>query len=429
MHYQPAVNPIHLPVPLDPLWTMFFALVLMLAALSTTKRAAYGVAALILVQPFALAHDVLQTTVTLPKVVLLGVLLGLAVRPGWRAALSERPVRMVLLALTVVVCVDAATAFVALHRGATLRETLKWLEYLLLFAAVCTAYRRDPDDGLFVRFWTIAVVAVAAASLLQEVIGAPSGLALNGEIVPRIAGPLEGPNQLAGYLEISLAALCAWCGRDLLIGFAIPLSCCALALTFSRGGIVGAAIAVAIVLAVSPRVRTMLVRPLALGAVLGAAAAGAWEAITHAGLMPPPPSSSVTYTGGVGDRRELWLAAIELWRLHPWLGVGAGNYELDLPDVGLSGIRTHANSWYLQSLAEGGVVLLVATLALIGTIVATLVRRLREASPWQVAALAATVAFAVHQVVDDIVLYPKVGATWWILVALGVSAVSSKQRP
>jgi O-antigen ligase len=251
---------------------------------------------------------------------------------------------------------------------------------------------------------------------------------LNGEVIPRIAGPLEGPNQLAGYLEISLAALCAWCGRDRLIGFAIPLACCALALTFSRGGIAGAAIAVAIVFVVAPQVRPLLARSIAIGAILGAALVGAWNAITHAGLTPPWPSPSPAYAGGVGYRRELWRAAIDFWRSHPLLGIGAGNFELDLPEVGLSGVRTHANSWYLQALAEGGIVLFLATLALIGTILGTLARRLREASPWQTAAFAATIAFALHQIVDDLVFYPKVGATWWILVGLGASAASAKWR-
>jgi O-antigen ligase len=428
VRYQPVVSPIHLPVPLDPLWTMIFVAVVILAALLVAKRAAYAVALLIVVQPFAFQHDLFQTTVTLPKATLLGVLLGLAVVPGWRAALRERPVRNVLVALAVLICAVAATAAVASQPGATLRETLKWFEYLLVFAAICTAYRRDPDDALFVRCWAIVAIVVAVLALLQEVVGAPSGLVLNGEVIPRIAGPLEGPNQLAGYLEISLAALCAWCGRDRLIGFAIPLACCALALTFSRGGIAGAAIAVAIVFVVAPQVRPLLARSIAIGAILGAALVGAWNAITHAGLTPPWPSPSPAYAGGVGYRRELWRAAIDFWRSHPLLGIGAGNFELDLPEVGLSGVRTHANSWYLQALAEGGIVLFLATLALIGTILGTLARRLREASPWQIAAFAATIAFALHQIVDDLVFYPKVGATWWILVGLGASAASAKWR-
>ena len=96
---------------------------------------------------------------------------------------------------------------------------------------------------------------------------------------------------------------------------------------------------------------------------------------------------------GLGTRSELWHAAKTLWRSHPWLGVGGGNYELEFPRAGVTDAQTHANSLYLQSLAEGGVVLFLAT---IGTIAAALLTMWKEArnSPFALGALGATVAFA-----------------------------------
>jgi O-antigen ligase len=135
------------------------------------------------------------------------------------------------------------------------------------------------------------------------------------------------------------------------------------------------------------------------------------------------------YAGGVGNRSELWHAAWRMWLAHPVLGVGAGNFELLLPAYGVFGVRTHANSWYLQSLAEGGIALFAATIALLVAVIAGLagahpLRRLRAASPWVVAGVGATLALTVHQTVDYLVFYPKVGGAWWLLLGIAAAALA-----
>jgi len=111
-------------------------------------------------------------------------------------------------------------------------------------------------------------------------------------------------------------------------------------------------------------------------------------------------------------------------------GVGAGNFEFLLAAYGVTGVRTHANSWYFQLLAEGGLLLFGATIALLATILGTFgfagsLRRLRAASPWVLAAFAATVALALHQTVDYLVFYPKVGSAWWLLIGIAAAAIFS----
>jgi len=410
---------------IDPLWLMLFALVFVAVAMLTARRPAYGIAALIVSQPFAGAHYIFSTTVTLPKVVLFAAIVGLIGR-GRLAALRERPVRDVLLALVAVAIVTALTIAVAADRGPAIRETLKWIGYAALFATVCVAYDADAEDTLLVRAWMFVTLAVACLALLQEVIGAPSGLALNGVVVPRIAGPLEGPNQLAGYLGVSLAVLCSWYRRERLSFAVIALAICALALTLSRGGIIAAAIGIAAIFFARARARGELALPVASGAALGAVGACVWIALTQLrGLLPTAPAPP--YAGGVGYRPELWRAAIALWERHPWLGVGAGNFELDLQSVGLRGVRTHANSWPLQALAEGGIALLAATVALAVTLLRVLGKKLSEAHPWQIAAFAASLALIAHQLVDYLVYYPKVAESWWIVVALGTRAVKRRE--
>jgi O-antigen ligase len=271
---------------------------------------------------------------------------------------------------------------------------------------------------------------VALAALAQEVLGAPSGIKYdNNRIIPRIAGPLEGPNQLAGYLEVSIAMLAAsMCARPSRItGTALCIALVADVLTFSRAGMAGTLIAIAVVVVVYGRAARTLVTPLVTGAVLGLIGLAFWAVDARTlFIFGGRTFANTDYAGGVGSRAELWRAAIALWKQHPWLGVGAGNFELDLPRVGLNGIRTHANSLYLQALVEGGIPLFLVTLILLAVSISTFVRR-AVATPLVTGALAASVALALHQIGDYLIFFPKVGEWWWIALALGAAELSAAQ--
>jgi O-antigen ligase len=199
-------------------------------------------------------------------------------------------------------------------------------------------------------------------------------------------------------------------------------------LTFSRGGALGAVAAIGAVLYLYRRhVRGALIA-LGSGVAAGVLVALGWGIAAHSlGIFRLWNFDESSYAGGVGTRSELWKAAIALWRRNPLLGIGAGNFELEIPRTGLSGVRTHANSLYLQSLVEGGIPLLAATVWLVFTSIATFVRRRLE-SPFVIAAFAASVALALHQVVDFLTFYPKVGGEWWIVLGIGAAELAVAAR-
>jgi hypothetical protein len=427
--YHPVVDRFPVVPALDPWSAALFVAVFVAAALLTARRAVYGVCALVISTPFAFYHDLAGTSVTLPKVALLGVLAGLTVYTGSLRLLRERPMPLLLGALAFYALATAVSAVDAAHRGPSARETFKVLEYGAVCAAAYLCYRLDPDAPVVVDTIAAVAAAVSLSALVQEFVGAPSGLYVGSAIVPRVAGVLEGPNQLAGYFEVALAALGAWAigRRTLLVGSALFLAACADVLTFSRAGLFGLAIVAAIVLYFGRRAMLRALRPAFAGLVAGLAVVAGWAIYARTPGVLRVSLQGSAYAGGVGDRGELWRAAWRMFLAHPLLGVGAGNYQLDLPLYGVLGVRTHANSWFLQSLAEGGLLLFFATLLLVAAIVATFGRAVRGGSPWAIAALAAGVALSVHQIADYLVFYPKVGSAWWVLIGVAAAAIAHQR--
>ena len=265
------------------------------------------------------------------------------------------------------------------------------------------------------------------SALVEYVAGAHSGIFLHGYSFPRIAGALEGPNQLAGYFGVALPVLVARAlvHRDRILVGVIVLAAVTDVLTLSRAGIIGAGIGVVVVLLVLRPFRGDAWRfAAALVLVVGVGIALALRAGVPAGYFSLDQAPQTA--DHLANRSELWHAAIVLWQSSPWVGVGAGNYELELGAVGLAGVRTHANSIYLQSLAEGGVVGLLATIALFATTIVVLARS-GVRRPLVVGALGAAVALASHQVLDDLFFFPKVASAYWLVVGVAIAEIAARR--
>lgn len=423
--------------PLDPVAIAVFLIAFVAVAVVAARRPAYGIAALIVVVPFALYRDVGATTITLPKVVLLANALGLVV--GRRDASVLRGPAVALL-LGCAIAVAAATGLSIAHaayRGPALRETLKALEYVLVFVTVAVALDADADQRPIRVALALVLGVVSVLAIAQEWFGAPSGIWFHDRAVPRVAGPLEGPNQLAGFLGIALAMVSAYAlrrGPSRYELAALGLGAMTLVLTISRTGLIASTIGLVVVFAIGAGTsrRSAL---LALGggflAGLGAIALVGYSA-THnfggVGLLGHfSTAAEAEKPGTVGNRSELWHAAFVLWRRHPLFGIGAGNFELELGLAGYPKLHTHANSLYIQSLVEGGIPLALATLALA---LAPIVRFARGpfSEPLVAGAFAASIGLGLHQIFDLLVFYPKVGDLWWIVLALGAVRFDVQRR-
>lgn len=429
---RPVVAPIANAASLDIATAVVFVLAFGLAALATSRRPAYGVAALITCEPFALYRSLGPTLVTLPKIVLIAVASTLIVtlRERMLDALRGTAARTLCIAAAAVVVATALSVRQAEFHVVAWRETLKSVEYLALLATVVVAARADYNERVIRLAVAVTLVAVSALALEEEVRGAASVLCFAGQPVPRIAGPLEGPNQLGAYLGIASCAVAAFAARRdgaTLELIALAAAGTALVLTFSRMGLLAGCVGLAIVVATASRQgRRRVVLSAGTGVAVGVAAIAMRGALVSGSfgglslLMHFATLAQAQDTGTVGSRSQLYRAAYTLWRVHPFFGIGAGNFEFELARAGYPHVRTHANSLYLQALVEGGIPLAVATVAAAFAPIGRFWRGPFD-EPLVVAALAASAGFAIHQLFDLLVFFPKVGELWWIVVALGAA--------
>jgi O-antigen ligase len=413
------------------------ALALLVAAgvlilLLTLRRPVFGVAALIATDPFLFAYNIHGTSITLPKVALIAVALGLLAHVrrlqqerSWAAA-------SVLLAaqLLFVATMIAASTHAAVHADA-LRETLKAVQYAAVLLVAYGAYRLDPDEDA-VRLSLAPLTLLVSLLAFAQVFWAPAQMEVSAGLhLPRLAGPLEGPNQFAGFLGVMVPAMLAFAvfRRALAIErIAIAVGVIACILTFSRSGIAAMLLACAVLLAVRYQVRWRTVvgaGVLAAFITILAMAFAVFAGSAH-GRLAAVFGSAAAFNGGLGSRTGLWHAAYAMWRSSPLLGIGPGNFEIAVGRYE-PGVRTHANGMYFQVLAEQGIAGLLAMLAVVAASVLVFVRRLNQ--PLALAACMAALAMAFHQIVDCMWVYPKVGVMWWVLLAIAAAAVDLAAVP
>ncbi|GAC1596488.1 MAG: hypothetical protein NVS3B28_28030 [Candidatus Velthaea sp.] len=386
---------------------------------SVTLAYARPIGALVLLAasaPFALTRYVGHTTLTTFKVALVGTLVGLA--PALLHALRQSRVwpRVFIVSLAALLCATAATIAVAAYPSVALRETFKVAEYALV-ALVAFAIASSTRDDRFFSASVAAIVVLVVLDALRDFVHPQSGFYVGEFAVVRLAGHLEGPNQLAAFIGIALPVLALSTARERGWAFALVLALAAFGLvaTFSRTGISLGLIAAAAALWGQRWGRPAI-----------ALFVGSLGALTVFFFLFNPRSvlhvvssaqETAAHAGGVGTRNDLWAAARRMWRSHPFLGVGAGNYEYLLPQYGApAGVRTHANSLYLEALADGGIVLAIAT------VIAAWLPPLRMlvADPFVRAIGIAGIALALHGISDDVTFYTKVGEWWWLFAGYGM---------
>lgn len=288
----------------------------------------------------------------------------------------------------------------ALSIGASLVETIKWVEMLLLYLLAIALL---PVNRLK---WATAILlltgmAQAALGLYQFIFKVgPEGFLLFGGRFLRAYGTFAQPNPYAGYLglvlPLSLALLLwqagRWAGPHkprrftpalLLAGIPFGLLLAALVATLSRGAWMGFAAAAVVVLAVHSKRTMAMLAGLVLAATL-VALPGTFTLETaasnapYAGVIRRVVDAAAIFTitdittlevndanFATIERLAHWQAARNMWRDNPWLGVGFGNYAAIYPAYAIGRWLDplgHAHNYLLNLGAESGLTGIIAYL-------------------------------------------------------------------
>ena len=134
----------------------------------------------------------------------------------------------------------------------------------------------------------------------------------------------------------------------------------------------------------------------------------------------------------VVERVAHWAAAIRMWQLSPWIGVGPGNYATLYDSVKIAGwdeALGHAHNIYLNVLAETGILGLLFYLVFWIVLTVWLIKQLliakRRNDGWQQALilgiLGVSVHFSVHNIFDNLFVHGM-----YLHLALWIGAIASR---
>jgi putative inorganic carbon (hco3(-)) transporter len=282
------------------------------------------------------------------------------------------------------------------------------------------------------------ITSVTSGGQEQEIVG------MGAEATGRAAGSFGHPNLLAVFLAAALAAAGAVMvgGRPQfrpVAAASFVAALAGLALTLSRGGLLAAGAAVAVMLMWRPFRRMALVALVVGGVALlisGADVLGSTQSVD----LVTKRLESVQYASQADPRSELWRGTPEIIGDHPFVGVGAGQFSTASAAYGLRDPFSeyqpfeHAHSIPLTVAAELGLLGLAAFLWFAVALGVVLVRSCRRSQGWARAyafgLTAALVAVAVQGLVDYTV---RSNVVAMLVLTLAASAVvlsrASPERP
>ncbi|GCE11792.1 O-antigen ligase family protein [Tengunoibacter tsumagoiensis] len=290
----------------------------------------------------------------------------------------------IALTLGLLILLMLLSATVTSSLATSLKEIVKWLECAVILL-LGTQYIRTRR-----QIWTL-VLLITLAALSQSLLGYTQALFNLGpasfirDATLRVYGTFGQPNPLAGYINVSLVMMIALVllannlRLQVLAGIAIVVLGGVEYYTLSKGGWLALVVAlIAILLLGYPRLRPWIYTGLiCMVALISAFLIGALPEkyldpiLLKAGIIDISFVQPTHASYANSERVAHWVAGVQMFLEHPFLGVGIGNYGVVYAPTYTVGIFViplgHAHNYYINMAAEAGIFALLALLAFLTT--------------------------------------------------------------
>lgn len=429
------------------------------------RNPVWGAYALVLSVP-------VQKAITLPADLTLTQVLFVVVLGIWYAWVALRQDRRIVLTpIAITLFIYLASTLPSLWVTASMPDSLaeisRWLVTILSYIIIVNSISNRPQMNTLIVVMLISGMAEAVLGLVQAYGGfGPASFNVGG-LLTRAYGTIGAPNSFAGYIDLSLPlawalAIYYW-GKWFSARNAAPLldrpdfismrrlkmplftSFVAFTLfwtvltTLSRGAWVGLAFgALAMVLALGKRAYAAMSALFGgLAALVGLGVAGALpptvadrftQLISQLSVFDPRGVTPTPENYSVVERMVHMAVGGNMFLSSPWIGVGIGNFNALFTKFGIQGwpySRGHAHNYYLNVLAETGIVGLTGYMIMLITAIVVgvgAIRRARYANDAYgeavcIGALGVLVTFAGHNLFENLHVL-NMGIHWGAALAL-----------
>ena len=247
--------------------------------------------------------------------------------------------------------------------------------YAILFLAVLNNLHRQ--EYIQIITWTLVILAAAISiyALIQFVTNTPRvwNFYKPEMYLSRGSGTYINPNHLAGFLEIVLplglaVVILGRTGHAVKIIFAYlsVIVLIGIAVSLSRGGWIATILTLIcffVAVAINTRGRWIIIFSVVL--------VFAGIAFYLGNNLQLQKRFQKAFGGGkVEDARfTYWKPAVEMWKDHPWTGIGPAHFQIRLPNYRTKDVQVHpvyVHNDYLNTLSDWGIVGGIIVLTFLG---------------------------------------------------------------